>query len=170
MHDSCHPAALPVQKLLAECSITRGRRSGPGGQHRNKVETAVVLVHSATDIRAEASERRSQKENLDTAVFRLRVNMALEFRATPQDPRRPSPLWMSRCKNGQLAVNPRHRDFPALLAEALDVAARHDMTVKPTAEFLGCTASQLTRFLKLDPRALKLVNDQRRATGKRPLL
>ena len=36
-----HPAALPFDALLKECEVRRLRRSGPGGQHRNKVETAV---------------------------------------------------------------------------------------------------------------------------------
>ena len=51
-----------------------------------------------------------------------------------------------------------HDDFPALLAEALDVLAACDADPKPSAAVLGCTPSQLVRLLKLDPRALALVN------------
>src|SRR5262249_27924451 len=40
-----HPAARAPDALLAECEVRRTRRSGPGGQNRNKVETAVVLRH-----------------------------------------------------------------------------------------------------------------------------
>ena len=67
-----HPAAVPAVDLLKDCAVERTRRSGPGGQHRNKVETAIVLTHRPTGIQAEASERRSQPENLAVATFRLR--------------------------------------------------------------------------------------------------
>ena len=56
-----HPASLDVQRLLVDCESRRERRGGPGGQHRNKVETAVVLRHLPTGIVAEANERRSQQ-------------------------------------------------------------------------------------------------------------
>src|SRR4051794_13878872 len=72
-----HPACVPTAALLLQCEVRRQRRSGPGGQHRNKVETAVVLVHGPTGIRGEASERRSQTQNLKVAVQRLRVKLAI---------------------------------------------------------------------------------------------
>ena len=78
----CHPSALEPQSLLRDCSERRTRRSGPGGQHRNKVETAVVLRHEPTGIDAEGNERRSQAENRQVALFRLRVRLAVEFRET----------------------------------------------------------------------------------------
>ena len=55
-----------------------------------------------------------------------------------------------------------HDDFPTLLAEALDVLAGLDFEPKPAAAMLHCTPSQLIRLLKLDPRALALVNRWRR--------
>ena len=58
-----HPAATRAEQLLAECEVRRLRRSGPGGQHRNKVETAVALRHLPTGVQAEANERRSQAQN-----------------------------------------------------------------------------------------------------------
>src|SRR5262245_20365280 len=70
------------RELLAECQVTHTRRSGPGGQHRNKVATAVVLAHLPTGLQAEASERRSQRDNLRMAVRRLRREIALRCRVT----------------------------------------------------------------------------------------
>jgi hypothetical protein len=153
-----HPAARDPEQLLAECEVRRLRRSGPGGQHRNKVETAVNLHHLPTGVCAEASERRSQAQNRSTALFRLRANLALEIRRPCGPDYAPSLLWQSRTGGGRLKINVSHDDFPALLAEALDVLAICGAEPKPSAAALDCTPSQLLRFLKLDPRALALVN------------
>jgi hypothetical protein len=162
---SLHPAALPIKNLLADCDVRRTRRSGPGGQHRNKVETAVCIEHRPTGVSAEASERRSQEENRQMAIFRLRRRLAIEIRQEPARPYRPSRLWESRCRDGKVAVNPRHDDFPALLAEALDVLAACENDVKSAATLLGCTTSQLTKFLHDEPRAMAIVNQARERKG-----
>ena len=164
-----HPAAWPVEKLLAECQTRRLRRGGPGGQHRNKVETAWWICHLPTGISAEANERRSQAENRQEAVFRLRMNLALQFRRPIPADYQPSPLWQRRCQGGRLIINPEHDDFPALLAEALDVLAWAGWEPKTAAQTLGCTPSQLVKFLKKEPRSLALVNRQRAAAGLHPL-
>jgi hypothetical protein len=152
-----HPAASSPEHLWEECDVRRLRRSGPGGQHRNKVETAISLRHLPTGVAAEASERRSQDQNRSVALNRLRVNLALDVRRPCGEDYQPSPLWQSRCKGG-LKVSLSHADFPALLAEALDVLAASDAEPKQAATLLGCTQSQLVRLLRLDHRALTLVN------------
>jgi hypothetical protein len=162
---SPHPATLPPEQLLKECDVARTRRSGPGGQHRNKVETAIVLVHRPTGVRAEASERRSQAQNHDAAVFRLRVHLAVQVRDEMPNEFSPSLRWKSRCRGGKVVVNSSHDDFPALLAEALDVVTAHQMEIKPAAESLGCTTSQLIKLLHAEPQAMLVVNRERQARG-----
>jgi len=162
---SIHAARLPLEELLRDCEIRRGRRSGPGGQHRNKVETAIVITHKPTGVRAEATERRSQEQNRLVALFRLRVNLALELRMQVPRDSRPSDLWQSRCPRGRVSINATHDDFPAMLAEALDIVTAHEMDVRLACEALNCTASQLVKLLKLEPRALTRVNYERRERG-----
>jgi hypothetical protein len=165
-----HPASLPAETLLAECELWRQRRSGPGGQHRNKVETAVVLVHLPTGIRGEASERRSQAANRKVAIQRLRVKLALQVRSPPaalaQCGR--SALWQSRVRSGKIQVSAAHDDFPSLLAEALDVLAACELDAKAGGEQLGCSPSQLVKLLKVEPEALMQVNEQRKQRNLRP--
>jgi len=162
-----HPAQWSVERLLAACEIKRTRGSGPGGQHRNKVETAIVVEHSPTGLRGEASERRSQEQNRRQAILRLRVKLALEVRCEPSRP--PSELWRQRSTGGRLTVSAAHDDFPALLAEALDVIQVRAGSIPAAAEQLGITASQLVKFLKVEPVALAGVNRERSSRGENPL-
>lgn len=163
-----HPACLPVKKLLADCDVRHERRSGPGGQHRNKVSTAVVLTHRPTGIRAEANERRSQAENHREAMRRLRVRLAVEVR-TPVSHTAPSELWQSRVSGRRLSINPAHDDFPALLAEVLNVLAAKEYDIAPSASWLGVSSSQLTKFLQEEAAAWAAVSEARRQRGLRPL-
>jgi len=164
-----HPAALSSDELSAECDVQFVRRSGPGGQHRNKVSTAVVLLHKPTGVKAEASERRSQAENRTVALRRLRVRLALEVRVERAPGSVPSPLWQSRLRGGRIAVSPAHDDFPALLAEAIDTLNACEFDPKSASEMLGCTSSQLLKFLQKEPQAIALVNRQRQQRGEHPL-
>jgi hypothetical protein len=163
-----HPAAWPIERLLAECTVRRQKRSGPGGQHRNKVETAVVVEHTPSGIRGEASERRSQDLNRQQAVQRLRVNLALEIRGPASAPgvlAAPSELWRHRTNAGRVACSPEHDDFPALLAEVLDAVTASLPDPAPAAIHLGVSTSQLVKFLAIEHRALDQLNSARAAAG-----
>ena len=168
MQPYVHPADLAPAKLLAECVVRRQRRSGPGGQHRNKVETAVVLVHQPTGIRSEATEQRSQAANQHVAIHRLRVKLAIQVRSAGRG-RSASPLWRSRLRTQKISIALSHEDFPSLLAEALDCLSVLDFDVKACAQQLGTSSSQLVRFFKLEPEALIYVNDRRAKRTLKPL-
>ncbi len=56
--------------------VTVYRASGPGGQHRNKTESAVRIKHLPTGIIVTAAESRSQHENREKALVRLRERLA----------------------------------------------------------------------------------------------
>jgi hypothetical protein len=163
-----HPAVIPVDRLLRECEISVTRRSGPGGQHRNKVETAVIIRHCPSGVSAEASERRSRAENRQVAIERLRLRLALALRMPP-DGRGPSPLWRLRTRGKRLIVAVDHRDFPALVAEALDRLAAADWQVAAAAPLLGVTTSQLIGLFRKAPAAWVAVNEARARHGLPPL-
>jgi hypothetical protein len=103
------------------------------------------------------------------ALLRLRVNLALEVRSRSDPDIIASRLWRSRLSGGRIAVSPTHADFPTMLAEALDAIAAGEADVKRAADALGCTISQLVKFLKKEPRSLALVNRWRDDRGLHPL-
>lgn len=80
--DSPHDAVIDIESLLSQCDLRTQRRSGPGGQHRNKTSSGVFLTHRVTGIVGEATERRSQAQNRDVALQRLRFLLAMEIRTT----------------------------------------------------------------------------------------
>ena len=160
-----HPAQLAPDLLLEQCEVRRQRRSGPGGQHRNKVETGIFIRHLPSGVRAEATEGRSQEQNRKVAVHRLRVNLAVQIRQNRDARLNPSETWGARIRGGQLQVNADHQDFPAMLAEALDVLASFNWAMQPSASHLNCSTSQLTKFLKKESRALAVVNSHRQEAG-----
>jgi hypothetical protein len=161
-----HPSTIPEDELLKQCSLSKGRSSGPGGQHRNKVETKVTLVHNPTGIEAHASERRSAEENRRVALRRLRLALATKLRGGVGAGDVRSELWKSRCTpEGRIVCNPDHRDYPALLAEALDVIEACALDVKKAAIRLCCSASQLIKLVKEHPPAMEEVNRGRERRG-----
>jgi protein subunit release factor B len=60
------------QVLKKQVVIETYRSSGPGGQRKNKVETAVRVKHLPSGITVVATEHRSQSENRTLAFERLR--------------------------------------------------------------------------------------------------
>jgi len=165
-----HPATLDEAALLRQCRLGKGRGSGPGGQHRNKVETLVSVSHVPTGLETHAGERRSAVENRQVAIRRMRLLLAVKVRAPVPIGEARSDLWRSRCSpDGRIACNPDHRDFPALLAEAMDMIAACGLDMKRASLRLCCSVSQLTKLLKDHPPALEEVNRQRRERGLHPL-
>ncbi len=160
-----HPASDTDDVLLAQCKFTFLRRSGPGGQHRNKTETAVIVEHVPSGTRAEANERRSQAENRRLAILRLRLALATEVREPIALDQSMSSLWQSRINKTRLSISEQHDDFPSILAEALDRIVSQDYRVDLAAGQLLVTASQLVKLLKQHRPAFELVNRQRQHRG-----
>lgn len=161
-----HPAALEDDELLKSCELGFGRTSGPGGQHRNKVETAVKITHTPTGIEGFASERRKQFENRLMALKRLRLNLAVKVRTSVHPHKhKPTELWARRRQGEKMSVNPHNKDYPALLAEALDVIYARKFDVAGAAGVLGITMSQLAKLVRHQRHAFALVNQGRTDCG-----
>ena len=150
--------------LLKQCREERYRASGPGGQRRNKVETAVRLRHPQSGVVVQAEESRSLEENRRRALRRLRERIAMEVRA-PLDldqPSLPEELLAQRRDSGALAINRKNQSYAIVTAVALDALAAADGSYARAARALGVTTSQLMRFLRSDREVWRAAEGLRR--------
>jgi hypothetical protein len=164
--------AAEDEVLLRQCEVDRYRASGPGGQHRNKTESAVRLRH-ASGVVAHSADSRSQHENKAKALRRLREQLAFELR-------RPValPAWTPPAALAALAADGLGKrgektrvSVPYLLAVAalLDVFAACGGSVSETATRIGHSTGALSRFILADDRLARAVGELRAAHGLKPL-
>lgn len=93
------PTRYPTDRAALErdSDLTFFVASGPGGQHRNKTETGVRLVHRPTGTTVTATERRSQYANREVAFERLAERLEQAQRVVPpRKPTRPSAASRAR--------------------------------------------------------------------------
>ena len=106
-------------------------------------------------------------------MFRLRVRLALRHRRqVPIPGYKPSERLTERLRQQKkkLAVNPKHQDFPAILAEILDLVIGLNGDVKKASQYLNfLSSSQIIKFLKNEPEAFALLNEVRKKHGKHTL-
>ena len=92
--NSSHPKFdTDLDALKHQVTVETYRSSGPGGQRKNKTETAVRLQHLPSGITVIATEHRSQAQNRDLAFERLarrlaRLNQPRKRRIPTRTPRK----------------------------------------------------------------------------------
>ena len=159
--------------LIAQCEVDRYRASGPGGQHRNKTESAVRLRHKLTRVTAIGEDSRSQSENKLHAVRRLRSAIALEVREPVRiEDYVPSPRLRAFVAAGTAPLGAKTKltgEYWASIAELLDLLVGGDLEIAATAQRLGITTGAMSKLLLHDDQVARVVNDLRRAKGMRAL-
>ncbi len=162
---------LDDRYLLRQCDVHTYRASGPGGQKRNKTDSAVRLRHRATGLTVVATESRSQHENRARALRRMREAMALHLRKPIDVEFFQPPDWFAQCldRDGRLCISRKHDRYCHAVALLLDVFEGSGASMANAARLLGLTTANLVSFVQNDGRVWAEVNDMRRRFGLRPL-
>ena len=100
------PYPTDDDSLARDTDIEFIRDSGPGGQHRNKVETGVRLRHRPSGVVVKEARRRSQARNREAAFIRLREYLEKLNRPPPRRIRRPCLAPRSASAWRQAAARP----------------------------------------------------------------
>ncbi|KAK7270770.1 hypothetical protein RJT34_26179 [Clitoria ternatea] len=169
---------LTDEELMRQCELGTFKTSGPGGQHRNKRESAVRLKHLPTGIIAQASEDRSQHKNRASALNRLRSLIALKVRKPVDLDSYSPPLELLQILPPKSSIRgsdcgpqigPNNPKFALGMQALLDLIFAAEGSVSEVAKYLGLSTGALSRLILSDDSLRMEVNNLRASKGMKPL-
>jgi hypothetical protein len=145
MASAVPPYAVDDRTLLLQCEITSSSSHGPGGQHRNKTESAIRLRHRPSGLFAQCEDHRERARNRDEALRRLRIRLVIAMRGISD------PAWLAPYLKGrQVAAGANAREFPLLAAICLDALASANGSLADAAKALGMSSTQFVKLVTAD--------------------
>ncbi|KNA05614.1 hypothetical protein SOVF_188680 [Spinacia oleracea] len=169
---------LTDEQLMGQCEMETFKSSGPGGQHRNKRETAVRLRHLPTGVIAQAAEDRSQHMNRASALVRLRSLLALKVRRPVDlDAYSPPPALLqilptkSTIRGSECGpqIKSNNAKFVEGMQGLLDLIHAVGGSVSDASKHLGMSTGALSRLILSDDDLRAAVNELRASKGMKPL-
>ena len=165
--------------LLNQCEIHIYKASGPGGQHRNKVSSAIRLHHKATGITATANDSRSQHDNKKRAITRMRMNLAVRLRKPIDLENFELPEVMkdyifipkktASQSSHKLQIGRKDKKFWTIAAVLLDMLAGAQGKLGDVAKTLQISTGNLTKVFKIDRHLIEAVQNIRKKNSLKPI-
>lgn len=181
VHNCIGWLVVAPDEFLKLCRQETYQGSGPGGQKRNRVYSGIRLYFERDGIRltSTSSENRESSRNLKSALYRLRLDLALECsRLCSGENQENSEIdSFKNILSGlpgnwpemRTGVNENHDDLPRfvfLYMLSLRIASGDAVVASRN---LGLTTSSYVRFLKINKRVWNEAQQLRSLYG-RPLL
>ncbi len=167
--------ALDDAALLGQCDLNTYKSSGPGGQHRNKVSSAVRLHHRPTGVSAHGDDSRSQHENKALAIKRLRAKIACQVRRPLDVADLRVPETVMSCvftaRGGpsvgrkRLQVGRKDARFWSVAQFLLDLLEASEGRLADAAAMLGVGSTNLVTVFQDDHHLLAAAQDIRKRFG-----
>ncbi|KAH9726288.1 RF PROK I domain-containing protein [Citrus sinensis] len=149
---------LTDDELLRECEMDTYKSSGPGGQHRNKRESAVRLKHVPT--------------GLCRTLLALKVRSSVNLDAYSPPPQLlqilPPKSTIRSSEVGQ-QIGPNNPKFALGMQALLDLIFAVQGSVSEAAKLLGLSTGALSRLILSDDSLRIAVNELRTSKGMKPL-
>ncbi len=188
--------ACDDRQLVDDCDVAAYKASGPGGQHRNKVSSAIRLTHRPSGIVAHGNESRSQHDNKRIAIKRLRMHIACQMRTdyspngeiptslrecmfVPKQQKAKKPPADQREKTGteptlrdslmKLKVGKRDRRYWPVAAIVLDVFDACQGALADTAANIQISTGNLSSFFKSERHLFTAAQTIRKQHNQKPL-
>lgn len=126
--------------LSRDCHLDFHKSSGKGGQKVNKTSSAVRVTHIPSGRTVTCAESRSQTTNRHLAFKKLRMDIALNLRGTPD---------CKPCMEPPPSLS--NKAYPLWVAQVFDRIDACGWDLKNSAGVLGVSRSKLTKLLRRDP-------------------
>ena len=124
------------------------KRSGNGGQKRNKTSSAVRVTLKELAISAEDCTERSQKLNRSKALQKLRCKIAMTVRQDISD-------------EIITIVAPSNDRYPLFLARLIDLLSSVNYSFKECGLKLNLSSSQVEKLLRRDASLWQFIQSKR---------
>ena len=164
--------------LLGQCDVNIFKASGPGGQHRNKVSSAIRLLHRPTGVTAQGCDHRSQHANKRSALKRLRMKIACQVRRSV-NAGQPMPEVVASClfvpkgagadAKKRLQVGKRDKRFWSVGRFLLDILDAVGGRLSEAAGAMEIGTSNFVSVIKQDRHLYAAAQEIRKHHGQGPM-
>ncbi|XP_078181832.1 class I peptide chain release factor isoform X3 [Carex rostrata] len=137
---------LSDDELMAQCEMDTYKSTGPGGQHRNKRETAVRLKHLPSGITAQLVRNQIDLETYSPPIELLQI---LPLKST------------IRGSDVGSQIGPNNPKFIPGMQALLDLIFSVEGSVSEAAKILGLSTGALSRLILSDDSLRSAVNEIR---------